>query len=95
METVTGINGAEPPPTADYLRRLKTMLERYGILLILDEVLCGAGRTGRFLAAEHEGVVPDLVTLAKGITGGYAPLGVVGMSRRLADHFTASPYPVD
>ena len=93
METVTGINGAEPPPTADYLRRLKTMLERYGILLILDEVLCGAGRTGRFLAAEHEGVVPDLVTLAKGITGGYAPLGVVGMSRRLADHFTASPYP--
>ena len=93
METVTGINGAEAPPTPDYLRRLKALLERYGILLILDEVLCGAGRTGRFLAAEHEGVVPDLVTLTKGITGGYAPLGVVGMSRSLADHFEQSPYP--
>tara|TARA_Y100001934_G_C12357877_1_gene779052 strand:- start:669 stop:1916 length:1248 start_codon:yes stop_codon:yes gene_type:complete len=93
METMTGINGAEPPPTPDYLRRLKAMLDRRGILLVLDEVLCGAGRTGRFLAAEHEGVVPDLVTLAKGITGGHAPLGVVGMSRTIADRFDQNPYP--
>jgi adenosylmethionine-8-amino-7-oxononanoate aminotransferase len=51
--------------------------DRYGVLLILDEVMCGAGRTGTFLACEQDGVVPDLVTLAKGLAGGYQPIGAV------------------
>lgn len=93
METITGINGAEAPPTDDYLPRLQQLLKRYGILLILDEVLCGCGRTGRFLACEHYGVSPDLVTLAKGLTGGHAPLGAVAMSRSMADEFAHRPYP--
>ena len=86
METVPGTNGGYFPP-ADYYRRLREICDRSGILLILDEVLTGFGRTGRWFACEEYGVVPDMMTLGKGITSGHAPLGAVAVHERLARHF--------
>ncbi len=86
IETVTGTNGMLPPPKG-YLKGLKELLQKYQILLICDEVMAGMGRTGKMLAFEHGGIVPDLVTLAKGLTSSYFPLGAVGLSDRIADHF--------
>ncbi len=68
--------GAETPPQ-DYLKNISKICREYGILVIADEVLCGAGRTGRFFASEHFGFRPDIVTLGKGISGGYAALSAV------------------
>jgi taurine--2-oxoglutarate transaminase len=86
IETVTGTNGVLAPP-AGYLRGLKALLARHGILLICDEVMAGMGRTGRMLAYEHGGIVPDIVTLAKGLTSSYFPLGAMGVSDAIAEHF--------
>jgi taurine--2-oxoglutarate transaminase len=86
METVPGTNGGYFPP-ADYYRRLRELCDRSGILLVLDEVLTGFGRTGRWFACEEYGVVPDMMTLGKGITSGHAPLGAVAVHQRLARHF--------
>ena len=86
IETVTGTNGILPPPEG-YLRGLKTLLEKYGILLICDEVMCGWGRTGRLFAFEHGGIVPDICTMAKGLTSSYMPLGVMAISDPIANHF--------
>ena len=86
IETVTGTNGVLPPPKG-YLRGLKDLLEKYGILLVCDEVMAGWGRTGKRFAFEHGGIVPDVVTMAKGLTSSYAPLGCMGVSDRIADHF--------
>ncbi|MEZ4317383.1 MAG: aminotransferase class III-fold pyridoxal phosphate-dependent enzyme [Myxococcota bacterium] len=86
IETVTGTNGILPPP-AGYLKGLKALLEKYGILLVCDEVMAGFGRTGKLMAFEHGDIVPDVVTMAKGLTSSYIPLGAVGMSDRIADHF--------
>ena len=86
IETVTGTNGILPPPKG-YLRGLKSLLERYDILLVCDEVMAGWGRTGRRFAFEHGDIVPDIVTMAKGLTSSYMPLGVMGVSDRIADHF--------
>lgn len=86
VETVTGTNGILIPPPG-YLKGLKELLSRHGILLICDEVMAGFGRTGKLFAFEHFDVVPDLVTMAKGLTSSYVPLGAVGMSRPIADHF--------
>jgi len=86
IETVTGTNGILPPPKG-YLAGLKKLLEKYGILLVCDEVMCGWGRTGRRFAFEHGGIVPDIVTMAKGLTSSYMPLGVMGVSDRIAEHF--------
>ena len=69
--------GALPPPP-EYWPIVREICDRYGILLIIDEVICGFGRTGRMFATEHFGVKPDLLTMAKGITSGYVPLGAVG-----------------
>jgi len=81
---VTGTNGVLVPPEG-YLAAVREVCDRHGILLILDEVMCGFGRTGRWFACEHWGVVPDIMTVAKGITSGYLPLGAMIVNRRLAD----------
>jgi taurine--2-oxoglutarate transaminase len=86
IETVTGTNGILPPPEG-YLAGLKALLEKHGILLVCDEVMCGFGRTGRLFAFEHGGIVPDIVTMAKGLTSSYLPLGVMALSDPIAEHF--------
>ena len=86
MEGVTGTNGGFIPPD-DYWPKVRQICDRYGILLVADEVFSGFGRTGRWFAVNHWDVTPDLILMAKGITGGYAPLGVVGVRRELADRF--------
>lgn len=86
IETVTGTNGILPPPPG-YLKGLRELLDRHGILLICDEVMAGWGRTGKLFAFEHGGIVPDIVTMAKGLTSSYIPLGAVGLSDPIADYF--------
>jgi taurine--2-oxoglutarate transaminase len=86
VETVPGTNGVAVPP-AGYLKPLAELLRRHGILLVCDEILTGFGRTGRMFAFEHQGVVPDIVTTAKGLTSGYVPLGCVAVSDPIAEHF--------
>ncbi len=86
IETVTGTNGVLLPP-AGYLEGLRALLDRHGILLVCDEVMAGAGRTGRMYAFEHAGIVPDIVTMAKGISSCYQPLGVMGLRQPIADYF--------
>jgi taurine--2-oxoglutarate transaminase len=86
IETVTGTNGILPPP-AGYLQGLRELLDKHGILLICDEVMAGFGRTGKMFAFEHGGIVPDIVTMAKGLTSSYIPLGAVALRRHIADHF--------
>ncbi|MEZ6185093.1 MAG: aminotransferase class III-fold pyridoxal phosphate-dependent enzyme [Planctomycetota bacterium] len=86
IETVTGTNGILPPPPG-YLQGLRALLDKYGILLVCDEVMCGWGRTGKLFAFEHGGIVPDIVTMAKGLTSSYIPLGAMAVSDRIAEHF--------
>jgi taurine--2-oxoglutarate transaminase len=86
VEPVTGTNGVLVPPDG-LLPGLRAICDRYGILLIADEVMSGFGRTGRWFAVDHWDVVPDLITMAKGLTSAYVPLGAVGMRRAIADHF--------
>jgi taurine--2-oxoglutarate transaminase len=76
LETVTGTNGIIVPPDG-YLQVIREVCDRHGILLILDEVMAGWGRTGRWFACEHWDVVPDIITTAKGINSGYVPLGAM------------------
>jgi taurine--2-oxoglutarate transaminase len=76
LETVTGTNGIIPPPEG-YLQAIRETCDRHGILLILDEVMAGFGRTGRWFACDHWDVVPDILTVAKGINSGYVPLGAM------------------
>jgi taurine---2-oxoglutarate transaminase len=86
LEPVTGTNGILIPPDG-YLQGVRELCTRYGIMLIADEVMCGFGRTGKWFAVDHWGVVPDLITAAKGLTSSYAPLGAVGISPDIAAHF--------
>lgn len=86
IETVTGTNGILPPPPG-YLKGLRALLDKYGILLICDEVMAGWGRTGRLFAFEHGDIIPDIVTMAKGMTSSYIPLGCVAMRDPIAQHF--------
>lgn len=91
IETVTGTNGVIIPPQG-YLQGVRELCNRYGILLIADEVMSGFGRTGRWFAVDHWGVVPDIMTMAKGLTSGYAPLGAVAMKPEIAEFFNQRVY---
>jgi adenosylmethionine-8-amino-7-oxononanoate aminotransferase len=88
-ETVVGATTGAVAAAPGYLRRIREICDRHDVLLILDEVMCGAGRTGSFLACEQHGVVPDIVTLAKGLAGGYQPIGAVLCSDKVYDAFSA------
>jgi adenosylmethionine-8-amino-7-oxononanoate aminotransferase len=76
-ETVVGATAGAVPPVGDYFKRVREICDRYGVLLILDEVMCGMGRTGRLHACEADDVVPDLLVIAKGLGGGFQPIGAV------------------
>jgi len=91
LETVTGTNGVIIPPQG-YLQGVRHICDRYGILLITDEVMSGFGRTGKWFAVDHWNVVPDMITMAKGLTSAYAPLGAVAMKPEIAAHFDHTPY---
>jgi len=82
-EPVVGATLGAVPPTPGYFRRVREVLDRCGALLIADEVMCGMGRTGTLYAIEQEGVVPDLITIAKGLGGGYQPIGAVLAHKRV------------
>jgi taurine---2-oxoglutarate transaminase len=86
MEGVVGSNGLIVPPD-DYWPRVREICDKYGILLISDEVMSGWGRTGEWFAVDNWNVVPDIITTAKGITSGYVPLGAVIVSEKIAKFF--------
>jgi taurine--2-oxoglutarate transaminase len=92
LETVTGTNGVIPPPEG-YLRAIREVCDRHGILLILDEVMAGFGRTGRWFACDHWDVVPDILTVAKGINSGYVPLGAMIARSELVDRIRDQFFP--
>jgi adenosylmethionine-8-amino-7-oxononanoate aminotransferase len=84
-ETVVGATLGAVPPTAGYFKGVRALCDRYGILYIADEVMCGMGRTGTLHAVEQEGVAPDLMVVAKGLGGGYQPIGAVLAGARMLD----------
>jgi taurine--2-oxoglutarate transaminase len=84
LEPVTGTNGIIVPPDG-YLQSIREVCDRHGILLIADEVMTGFGRTGKWFASEHWGVVPDILTMAKGINSGYVPLGAMAIREPIAE----------
>ncbi|MDX9968096.1 MAG: aspartate aminotransferase family protein [Hydrogenophaga sp.] len=84
-ETVGGATAGVLTPVPGYFKGVRELCDRHGILLILDEVMCGMGRTGTLHACEQEGVVPDLMTIAKGLGGGYQPIGAVLAQSRIVD----------
>ena len=86
VESVTGTNGVIVPPQG-YMQGVRELCDSYGIVMICDEVMSGFGRTGRWFAVDHWGVKPDIVTMAKGLTSGYAPLGAVAMREEIAAAF--------
>jgi taurine--2-oxoglutarate transaminase len=92
LETVTGTNGVLAPPDG-YMQGVRALCDTHGILMIADEVMSGFGRTGAWFAIDHWKVVPDLITMAKGLTSSYLPLGAVGMRRHIADHFKEKAFP--
>ncbi len=83
---MTGTNGVLVPPDG-YLEGVRKLCDKYGILMIADEVMSGFGRTGAWFAVDHWKVVPDLLCMAKGLTSSYLPLGAVGMRHSIAQHF--------
>ncbi len=86
LEPVTGTNGIIIPP-AGYIQGVRSLCDKYGIVLIADEVMAGFGRTGKWFAVDHWNVVPDMITMAKGLTSAYAPLGAVAMKPEIASAF--------
>ncbi len=76
-EPVVGATAGAVPAVDGYFARIREICDHYGVLLILDEVMCGMGRAGTFFACEHDGVAPDIVTIAKGLGAGYAPIGAM------------------
>ncbi len=92
LESVPGSVGVMPPPPG-YLRGVRALCDRYGIVFIADEVMAGFGRIGRWFAVDHDGVVPDLIAFAKGVNSGYVPLGGVLLDESIAETFAQRPYP--
>ncbi|MFI6278364.1 aspartate aminotransferase family protein [Streptomyces sp. NPDC050988] len=92
LETIPGTAGIMMPPPG-YLEGVRALCDAYGIVFVLDEVMAGFGRTGHWFAADHYGVVPDLMTFAKGVNSGYVPLGGVAISPAIAETFAKRPYP--
>jgi taurine--2-oxoglutarate transaminase len=90
VETVVGTNGMLIP-SARYIRGLRDLCTKYGIMLICDEVMSGFGRTGEWFAVDHWGIQPDIMTLAKGLTSAYVPLGATMVSQPIADYFEDRP----
>jgi adenosylmethionine-8-amino-7-oxononanoate aminotransferase len=88
-EPVVGATMGAVPPVAGYFRAVRALCDRYGMLLILDEVMCGMGRTGTLFACEQEGVRPDVVTIAKGLGAGYQPIGATLVARTIHDAIKA------
>lgn len=84
-ETVVGATLGAVPPVPGYFRRVREICDRHGILLVLDEVMCGMGRTGTLHACEQEGIAPDLMAIAKGLGGGYMPIGALLVSDKVFD----------
>lgn len=88
-EPVVGATAGAVPAVADYFKRIRAICDKYGILLILDEVMCGMGRTGYRFACEYDEIAPDLLTIAKGLGGGYQPIGATLLSQKIYDAFDA------
>ena len=86
VEPIVGTNGVLVPPD-EYMPKLRAVCDQYGVLLIADEVMTGWGRTGKWFAMEHWGVVPDILTTAKGITSAYVPLGLCATSEKIGAYF--------
>ena len=86
LETIVGTNGILIPPDG-YIQGVREICDRHDILMVADEVMAGFGRTGRWFAIDHWDTVPDLMTMAKGLTSSYLPLGAVAMNHKIADHF--------
>src|SRR4030088_1594906 len=86
LETVVGTNGILIPPDG-YMQGVRKLCDKDGIVMIADEVMAGFGRTGEWFAVDHWKVVPDLISMAKGLTSSYLPLGAVGMRHHIAQHF--------
>jgi taurine--2-oxoglutarate transaminase len=91
LETIVGTNGILIPPDG-YIQGVRELCDRHGILMVADEVMAGFGRTGKWFAIQHWDTVPDLMTMAKGLTSSYLPLGAVAMNHRIADHFDTNFY---
>jgi taurine--2-oxoglutarate transaminase len=91
IESVTGTNGIIIPPEG-YMQGVRELCDRYKILMINDEVMSGFGRTGKWFAVDHWQVTPDLMTMAKGLTSGYAPLGAIAMRPEIAEYFNEKVY---
>ncbi|WNC94017.1 aspartate aminotransferase family protein [Paraburkholderia sp. FT54] len=87
-ETVVGATAGAVPPVREYFRKIRTVCDRYGVLLILDEIMSGMGRTGYLFACEEDGVAPDLLTIAKGLGAGYQPIGATLVSDRIYQAIT-------
>ena len=92
LETIVGTNGILVPPPG-YLEGVRTLCDEFGVVLIADEVMAGFGRCGEWFAVDHYGVVPDLITFAKGVNSGYVPLGGVIISPAIAGSFDERPFP--
>jgi adenosylmethionine-8-amino-7-oxononanoate aminotransferase len=86
-EPVVGATAGAVPAVADYFKQIRAICDRYGVLLILDEVMCGMGRTGYRYACDYDGIAPDLLTIAKGLGGGFQPIGATLLSKKLYEAF--------